>query len=234
MYSKTCLLALLLAPACNSDEGTGGSLSIQGTLYNIIHSDEDYTFSTDTLPAEKQDVYLIYGNNPEAYFGDDTETDPQGLYRFDYLRKGNYTVYAYSEYPDGRRQAVYQSLQIGKDLNRAPHLYVHSGKAYGTAIIQGYVSATYYHNGSYRDQGEATGMRAYIRKKGAEGFFDDARVAGGVFLFRRIPPGEYEVAVESEHADTERVDLVYAAPLRITETGIIYLISEIFHVYVSV
>ena len=228
------LLTLAAICSCNPDEGTGGSSAIRGYVYNIVHSDDDYTFSTDTLPAEKQDVYLIYGGDENEYFGDDVETDRNGLYRFDYLRKGNYLLYAYSEYPDGRREAVSQSLRVGKGMNEAERLYVHSGKAYGTAIVKGYVFASYYHNGSYRDEGAGTGMRAYIRKRGTEGFFDDVRVAGGVFVFRRIPPGEYEIAVESEHADTERVELIYSAPLSVSETGIVYFIPETFFVDVSV
>jgi hypothetical protein len=203
-------------------------------VYNVVHNDDDYTFSADTMPAEKKDVYLIYGDDEHEYFGDDVETDRNGLYRFDYLRKGAYIVYAYSEYADGRREPVEQKIRIGKGVGEAAPIHIHSGKAYGTAIIRGHVFARYWHNGAYRDQGAATGMRAYIRKTGTEGFFDDVRVADGVFVFQKLPPGEYEVAVESEDPDTERVDLIYSLPVTIRETEKIYTIPETISVNVSV
>jgi hypothetical protein len=236
MYNNI-YIGILLLPAllsCNRDEGTGGSSSISGYVYNIVHNDDDYTFSADTMPAGKQDVYLIFGDDASRYFGEDAETGVNGLYRFDYLRKGDYIVYAYSEYPDGRREAVSRHMNVGKGLNEADPIYIHSGKAYGTAIIKGYVFAKYYHNGSYRDEGAGTGMRAYIRKTGTEGFFNDVRVADGVFVFQKLPPGEYEIAVESERYDTERVELIYSEPIRIGETGIIYIIPDIFFVDVAV
>jgi hypothetical protein len=227
-------LALFALSSCNSDEGTGGSSSIQGYVYNVVHSDDNYTFSADTLPAVKKDVYLIFGENENEYFGNDAETDKNGLYRFDYLRKGDYVVYSYSEYPDGRREAISQTINVGKGRNEAAAIYIHSGEAYGTAGIKGYVFARYYHNGSFRDEGVGTGMRAYIKKTGTEGFFDDVRVADGVFVFQKLPPGEYEVAVESEDADTERVDLVYSAPVTVRETEILYIVPDMFFVDVSV
>ncbi|MDR1779754.1 MAG: hypothetical protein LBR50_03360 [Tannerella sp.] len=236
MYNKilfTLSVAALLM-SCNKDEGLGGSSSVKGMVWNIIHYDDDFTFSTETIPAEKKDVYLIFGSNEDDYFGDDVETDKNGVYRFDYLRKGDYVVYAYSEYPDGRREAVSVSVEVSKSMNEAPPLYIHTGKAYGTAIIKGYVYAKYYHNGSYRDEGVGTGMRAYIRHAGTEGFFDDVRVSDGVFVFQKLPPGEYEIAVESEDPDTERVDLIYSAPVTITETGKIYLLESIIYVNVAV
>ncbi|MDR1861022.1 MAG: hypothetical protein LBR06_08915 [Bacteroidales bacterium] len=227
-------LALPLLTACNKDEGLGGSSSLEGMVYNVIHYDDDFSYSTDTVPAGKTDVYLVFGDDEDAYFGDDIETDKNGYYRFDYLRKGNYVVYAYSDLPDGRRQAVTQNVRVGSGTGTAAPLYIHSGKAYGTAIIKGYVEATYYHNGVYRDFGTGTGMRAYIRRAGVEGFFDDARVSDGIFVFQKLTPGEYEIAIESEDPDTEKITLIYTAPIKITDTEKIYVIEGVISVTVSV
>jgi hypothetical protein len=239
MKTKIQQMAVLFLPAlvlmsCNKDEGLGGSSSLTGYVYDIVHHDDDSTFSADTLPAVKKDVYLIFGDDENEYFGDDVETDKNGFYRFDYLRKGNYVVYAYSEYADGRRESVSRTVRIGSAPNEAAAIYIHSGEACGTAAIKGYVYARYYHNGSYRDEGPGTGMRAYIRKAGTEDFIDDARVADGVFVFQKLFPGEYEVAVESEDPDTERVDLIYSPSVTIRETERLYVIPETVMVYVSV
>ena len=40
-------------------------------------------------------VYIIYGD--DVIYGDRLLTNPEGKFEFKYLRKGNYTVYVYSE-----------------------------------------------------------------------------------------------------------------------------------------
>lgn len=225
-------IPLLLFSSCNKDEGLGGSSSVEGYVYNIVHRDDNFSFATDTIPAVKEDVYLIFGGHDD-YFGDDVETDKDGLYRFDYLRKGNYMVYAYSHFADGRREAISKVINVGGGTNRVDTIFIHTGKAYGTAMIKGIVYARYYHNGNYRDEGWGNGMRAYIRHNGEDAFFDDVRVANGVFIFQKLLPGDYEIAVETEDKDTEKVDLIIKS-ITITETGKIYEIAETFDVEAAV
>ena len=86
------VLAMAFA-SCNKDEGVGGSATVQGKVYKVVHNDDDYDLSADTMVAAKQDVFIVYGD--DTYFGDDVETGSDGSYRFRYLTAGNYTVYAY-------------------------------------------------------------------------------------------------------------------------------------------
>ena len=55
------------------------------------------TSSVDTnyYPKAGKDVFIIYSNNTNDLFDDKTETDWNGNFKFEYLRKGNYTVYTY-------------------------------------------------------------------------------------------------------------------------------------------
>ncbi|MDR0412373.1 MAG: carboxypeptidase-like regulatory domain-containing protein [Dysgonamonadaceae bacterium] len=218
--------------SCNKEEGPGGSSSLEGYVYQIEHYDDNYSFRTDTFPAVNEGVYLVFGDH-DGYFGEDVDTDGNGLYRFDYLRKGNYRVYAFSGFADGRKTAVVRKVNVSGGLNRADTIFIHTGKANGTAMVKGSVSARYYHNGAYRDQGPGTGMRAYIRYAGEDAFFNDTRVGGGVFVFQKLLPGDYEVAVESENPATEKVELITKS-IKITETGIIYELPETFEVSVAV
>ena len=232
LYS--CLfLCICLFNSCNKDEGIGGSSSLEGYVYNIIHYDNNLSFRTETIPAAKEDVYIIFGENQDDYFGKDTEADNNGLYRFDYLRKGNYIIFAYSELADGKREAVYKEVNIGSGVSQAETLYIHTGKAYGTAIITGKVYTTYHHNGDYRGAGPGTGIRAYIRHAGEITYFNDARAVDGMFYFQKLFPGTYEIAVETEDENTEVVSLVIKT-ITITETGKIYEIPEVFEVNTSV
>ena len=230
----TCFfLCICLFNACNKDEGLGGSSSLEGYVYNVVHYDDNLSFRTDTFPAAKEDVYLIFGEDPDFYFGKDTEADNNGLYRFDYLRKGNYIVFAYSELANKKKEAVYKEVKVGGGVTKADPIYIHTGKAYGTAIVMGSVYTTYHHNGTYRDAGPGTGMRAYIKYPGEITYFDNARVVDGLFFFQGLFPGTYEIAVETEDKDTEAVSFVIKR-ITITETGKIYEIPEVFEVNTSV
>ena len=51
----------------------------------------------DTIyyPKASKDVYIIYSDNENDIFDDNTETDWNGNFHFQYLRKGDYTIYTY-------------------------------------------------------------------------------------------------------------------------------------------
>ena len=45
------------------------------------------------MPDEGVDVFIIYSSNENNLYDDSFETDWKGRYRFEYLRKGDYTLY---------------------------------------------------------------------------------------------------------------------------------------------
>ena len=229
----TLLALALILPSCNKGPGEGGTGTFQGYVKLVHHPDDDYTLTPDTMAAAKTDVFIIYGN--EVYFGNDVETGADGMYQFEYLRPGDYTVFAYSTLPSGEKVAVYESvnLQHGAVMN-VPTLYIHDGKAYGTSIVKGRVHATYYHNGSYRGEAWACEHRVYIRRVGEDIPFDDTRVGpDGYFAFQKLQPGEYEVFTASDDITTEIPDFVFQT-VNVEEAGQIYEIEEQFEVIINV
>jgi hypothetical protein len=223
--------ALFLLASCNKDEGLGGSSSIEGYVYEVIHYDDNFSFTTDTVPAIGKKVYINFGGDLAP--GDDVDTGFDGYYRFDYLTEGNYTVFSSSTYASGKKEAVTTTVRASGRLTTAEPLYIHSGKAFGTSMIKGTVHATYYHNGDYRDEGLGQEMRVYIRHVGEEAFYDDARVVDGIFIFQKVEPGRYEIAVPSEDKDTEAVTMVIKT-VTVTEVGVLYTIPDTFNVNVAV
>ena len=187
-----CLCAMVLA-SCNKSEGEGGTGTVQGYIKQINHPDDNYSLPADTIVAAKTDVFIVYGNSD--FYGDDVETDEKGFYKFKYLTKGDYTVFAYSTLPDGTKVPVTASVSIGKgETGNVPTIYIHSGKAYGTSIVKGKVYGMYFHNSTYRGQCWAYEHRVYIRNAGDAYHFDDVRVSlDGVFAFQKLQPGDYEV-----------------------------------------
>ena len=227
------MLALALAmSSCNKGPGEGGTGTVQGFVKLVHHPDDDYTLTPDTMMAAKTDVFIIYGD--EAYFGDDLETNAEGLYQFEYLRPGNYTVFAYSIMPSGEKVAVSETVELPRGaVVNVPTLYIHDGKAYGTSIVKGRVHAAYYHNGSYRGEGWACEHRVYIRRVGEDIPFDDTRVGpDGYFAFQKLQPGEYEVFTVTQDFN-EVPDFVFQT-INVEESGIVYELAEQFEIIINV
>ncbi len=222
----------LMMPSCNKGPGEGGTGTVQGFVKLVHHPDDDYTLTPDTMVAAKADVFIVYGD--EAYFGDDAETNANGMYRFEDLRPGDYTVFAYSTLPSGEKVAVSEVVELQRGaIANVPTLYIHDGKAYGTSIVKGRVYAAYYHNGSYRGEGWACEHRVYIRRVGDDIPFDDTRVGpDGYFAFQKLQPGEYEIYTVTQDFN-EVPDFVFQTIL-VEEAGQVYELSEQFEVIINV
>ena len=179
---------------CTKDEGVGGTATIEGSVFKVLHPDDDYDLSTDTIVAAKQDVFIVYGN--DGFVGDDVETGEDGSYRFRYLKAGTYTVYAYSELATGERVAVKQTVEVKRgETVTVPAIYIHTGKAYGTSMVKGWVRATWFDkNGNMLNSGWAYGERVYIQRLGEPYYFDDTRVGlDGIFYFQKLQPDTYVI-----------------------------------------
>ncbi len=228
----TLMVLVLMLPSCNKGPGEGGTGTLQGLVKLVHHSDDDYTLTPDTMAAAKTDVFIIYGN--EEYFGDDAETNAEGMYQFEYLRPGEYTVFAYSTLPSGEKVAVSETVELQwGEVAKVPTLYIHDGKAYGTSVVKGRVHATYYHNGSYRGEGWAYEHRVYIRRVGEDIPFDDTRVGpDGYFAFQKLQPGEYEVYTVTQDFN-EVPDFAFQS-ITVEEAGQIYEIPEQYEIIINV
>ena len=226
------IVAVALLSACNKGPGEGGTGTVQGFVKLVHHPDNDYTLTADTMPAAKTDVFIVYGD--EAYFGDDVETNPDGMYRFEYLLPGEYTVYSYSTLPSGEKVAVRETVTLQRGaVCQVPTIYIHDGKAYGTSIVKGRVHAAYYHNGSYRGEGWACEHRVYIRRVGDDIPFDDTRVGpDGYFAFQKLQPGEYEVYTVTQ--DFNEVPNFIFKTITVEEAGQIFELPEQFEVIINV
>ena len=219
--------------SCNKGPGEGGSGTIQGYVKLVHHPDNDFSLTADTMAAAKTDVFIIYGD--EAYYGDDAETGSDGMYQFEYLLPGTYTLFAYSTLPSGEKVAVSETVELSRgEVEQVPTIYIHDGKAYGTSIVKGKVHASYYHNGSWRGEGWAYEHRVYIRRVGEELHFDDARVGvDGYFYFQKLQPDEYEIFTVTDDIETEIPELMFKT-ISVNEAGQVYELPEQFEVIINV
>ena len=83
--------------SCEKPAGEGGTSVINGKVIYFTTSYNAQTSSMDTTyyPKAGKDIYIIYSENEDNIFSDKTETDWNGNFHFQYLRKGDYTVYTY-------------------------------------------------------------------------------------------------------------------------------------------
>ena len=94
-----CAIAVGFA-ACEKDAGEGGTSVIEGQVYKIYTWQDDLTGEIITLyyePHSGKDVFIIYSDNETEVYDDKFETDYNGRYHFEYLRKGDYTLYTYAD-----------------------------------------------------------------------------------------------------------------------------------------
>lgn len=109
------LLALLLV-GCDKPAGEGGTSRIKGKIF-IRDYNNNYTILQSAQYGMEERVYIIYGNND--FYNDDIRTSYDGTYVFDHLRKGSYTIFAYSEdstsSPLGQLYPVFQIVEITEE-----------------------------------------------------------------------------------------------------------------------
>ncbi len=90
----TAFLSLVILSSCEKEAGEGGNSVLKGkvierryTVFPSIYTDK---------AAMDLDVYIIYGDDGNA-IDDRTRTSFDGSYKFEFLKKGKYRVFVYSE-----------------------------------------------------------------------------------------------------------------------------------------
>ena len=87
-------LITLLISSCSKEEGEGGRASVTGKVYAKNYN-ASFTQLLSQYYAPDEDVFIIYGDN--TFYDDKITTDPNGVFEFKHLRKGNYTIFVYSK-----------------------------------------------------------------------------------------------------------------------------------------
>jgi len=89
------LIALLsIITACKKEEGDGGMATIKGNVW-VRDWDKNFNLIMYEHLGLDEDVFIVYGD--QNGYGDKVSTDLNGNFQFNFLRKGNYTIYALSD-----------------------------------------------------------------------------------------------------------------------------------------
>jgi hypothetical protein len=73
----------------------------------------ELTNKLDEYYGSDIDVFIIYGD--DSIYNDDFKTSYDGSYRFEYLRPGNYRIFAYSEDTTGLTEG--NTFPVFKNIN---------------------------------------------------------------------------------------------------------------------
>lgn len=80
--------------SCKKNEGPGGSSSITGVVH-VYEYDGAGNLLTE-YDGHEEDVYIIYGESTTTH-DDRVKTSYDGTFKFDYLEKGTYHIFAYTD-----------------------------------------------------------------------------------------------------------------------------------------
>ncbi len=115
-------LALVMLSSC--EEGPGGTGGITGLV--MAREYDLYGNIFAEYPAGEQRVFLVFGQ--DSVIGEETRTHFSGRYQFDFLRKGHYSIYAYSYCSTcpGLQEVSLSEVEINKsgELVQAPVIYI--------------------------------------------------------------------------------------------------------------
>jgi hypothetical protein len=104
------------------EPGPGGTAGITGLVY--YQEQDAYGLPLPPYPAPDERVFIVYGQ--DSVVSDDARTHFSGRYRFDFLRKGLYTLYSLERCgscPGGQRAVEVQvEIARGGELVEAPIL----------------------------------------------------------------------------------------------------------------
>ena len=92
IFFISCFFIIVTLFSCSKEAGEGGTSTIYGTVW-VIDYDKDGNLKGEYFGFD-EDVFIVYGDND--VIDEKTSTNYNGKYEFNYLRKGTYTIYAYS------------------------------------------------------------------------------------------------------------------------------------------
>ena len=102
-------IAIFIFSSCQKEAGEGGTSVIEGKVFKKFTMADPNTGLDTVIYFEEyvgEDVFIIYSDDESQIYDDKCETDWQGRYRFEYLRKGDYTLYVYNDSTEQRTATI--------------------------------------------------------------------------------------------------------------------------------
>ena len=189
------IVGFIMVQSCNK-EGTGGKASITGIIYEELVDQNGNV--VELKIAQDKKVFIKYGDNNIP--SDDTESLVDGTYEFNYLTKGKYTVYTYSDCSNcntGNQIEEHniniesRNEKITQDINTIKIVSPEDGNSIvkGRVLIQRYLGST-----PFGEPYIAQNTDVFIKYDTEEIHFEKTETgADGKFAFRDLIIGNYTI-----------------------------------------
>ena len=189
------IVGFIILLSCNK-EGTGGKASITGIIYEELVDQNGNV--VEVRIAQDKKVFIKYGDNNIP--SDDTESLVDGTYEFNYLTKGKYTVYTYSDCGNcNTRNQIEEYIiniesrneKITQDINTIKIVSPEDGNSTitGRVLIQRYLGST-----PFGEPYIAQNSDVFIKYDNEEVHFEKTETgADGKFAFRDLIIGNYTI-----------------------------------------
>lgn len=92
-FAAIGLILFALSMGCTKGPGEGGRASITGSVFATNYSNNFVPVDSGMIGG--LNVYIKYGD--QAGIGDNTDTDQFGVFKFNYLREGDYSIIVYTK-----------------------------------------------------------------------------------------------------------------------------------------
>jgi hypothetical protein len=237
-------LSILLTTSCSQDEGVGGNSNIRGKLLiNYYNDDFSQLLSSEPMPAQDKDLFLIFGD--DSVVGEKTSTSYTGDFEFEYLWPGNYKLCYYTEdtlpsLSDKIDTKIIKEIKLAKnetvvlnDLIMYKSLDWNEGTSTisGTVYVKNYKNSSEYPNMIVKDITPAQDIDIYITY-GNHKFYDDRikTSSNGTFVFSNLIRGNYRIFMYSEDIAGGTANKVIEDTIEVTENNQDISISDIFYI----
>lgn len=193
-------LSLLSASfiSCEKPEGIGGAASIEGQILMEIY-DNNFRVLQTTVPATDEEVFIVYGNDNVNF--DDGKTNFEGKFIFNYLTKGNYSLYVFSDHSAGLQDSVIvKDITISNNKDNISVEPITIKKTIdvndGNATLMGEVHYLKEEFGLITDTTVAVEKEVYLYYEDDSFYSERIRSqADGSFAFGHLIKGTYKVVV---------------------------------------
>lgn len=110
------ILFLIFFNACKKEAGEGGNSRLAGKI--ILREYTAFPILYTETVATDEDVFIIYGDDDNS-IDDRTRSSYDGSYKFEFLNKGKYRIFAYTQdtilTTFGQQKAVVMEAEITKN-----------------------------------------------------------------------------------------------------------------------
>ena len=220
-----CVLVAVSLFACSPNEGKGGLASIEGKVM-IQNINALFEKSGNPYEAMDEDVYISYGNSELA--DDKARTSYNGVFKFNNLTKGEYTVYVYSDDTISKvkdpkitfSQKV--SLEGKKDGAKLDDFIIYKHVDYddGNGVVKGNVQLHYYVVSDEKGVLGAQDEVVFLQFENSDEILDRYRTdALGNFEIGNLIPGKYKIFVYSDSRFPAEPDSACVSHFEITNNS---------------